>query len=233
MLFLVVVCPSFSDTLWDPGSPGLFTGAGSLGVGDTLLVSIDIDQDLVYSSSRVDSERVSIELTGGEGQGFFSFLPTGSSSGNQSLRGRESLSFETSFAVSITGIDQNGRLILQGSRSVVIQGKQATLTLTGAADASLIGDDRTLPFSSIVDARIVYQTLLSTGVPAIGPEDIEDAPVGSGVAEETEAAEGAEAQPVAGPTAQTPVTTVPALTEERKRELLLLYLNRLIDLVFE
>ncbi len=244
MSWLALVSTSFAESLWDPDSPGLLAGSSVIQTGDTLLVSIDIDQDLSYDSSRIDSERVSIELTGGEGGDLLSFLPTGSSSGNQSLTGSEEISFQTSFAVSVVEIDADGNLLLRGGRTVVLQGKQATITLTGTADPSFVGEGRRLPFSSIVDARIVYETFLSAGEPVIQPDDIEEVPVAAaaeGVEPEGPAAEAAEpgtAEPTVeeeAPTAEAgePVATVPALTEEKKRELLLLYLNRLLDLAFE
>ena len=98
-LFLITAYSLFADSLWDPDSTGLLTEAGDLKTGDIILISINFNQDLTYSSSRIDSERVSIELSGGEGQDLFSFLPSGGSSGNQSLSGSSSLALETSFAV--------------------------------------------------------------------------------------------------------------------------------------
>lgn len=271
MSWLALVSTSFAESLWDPDSPGLLAGSSVIQTGDTLLVSIDIDQDLSYDSSRIDSERVSIELTGGEGGDLFSFLPTGSSSGNQSLTGSEEISFQTAFAVSVVEIDADGNLLLRGGRTVDLQGKQATITLTGTADPSFVGEGLRIPFSSIVDARIVYETLLSAGEPVIQPEDIEEVPAASaagqraagqgtpvagaaGPAVTGQPAAGAEAAAAEEPAAEAaepgvaesaageeapaaaagqPVATVPALTEEKKRELLLLYLNRLFDLVFE
>ncbi len=227
-LFLITACSMFADSLWDPESPGLLTGAGDLKAGDIILISINLNQDLTYSSSRIDSERVSLELAGGEGQDLFSFLPSGGSSGNQSLSGSSSLALQTSFAVRITAVDESGQLILRGGRTIAVQGKEETVTLSGVADPSLIGQDRTLPFSSVVDARLVYDTFLSTGAPLIGTADVEDKPVAS-------AAAGAEGDVAAGDalSVSSVAATTPVLTESKRRDLLLIYLNRLIDLVFE
>jgi hypothetical protein len=242
-LFFITAYSISADSLWDPESPGLLTGAGELNTGDVILVSIDLNQDLSYSSSRIDSERVSIELSGGEGQDLFSFLPSGASQGNQSLQGRESLSLQTSFAVAIVGIDDNGQLLLRGGRTVSIQGKEESVTLTGVADPALVGQDRSLPFSSIVNARLVYDTFLSTASPLIGAGDIVDVEVaaqtgGQPIAQPTtaateEAAAGAAASAAASAAVVAEPVTKPELTESKRRELLLLYLNRLIDLVFE
>jgi flagellar basal body L-ring protein FlgH len=227
-LFLITAYSMFADSLWDPDSSGFLTGVGDLKAGDIILISINLNQDLTYSSSRVDSERVSIELSGGEGQGLFSFLPSGGSSGNQSLNGSSSAALQTSLAVRITAIDENGQLILQGGRVLAIQGKEESITLTGVADPALIDQDRTLPFSSVVDARLVYDTFLSTGVPLIRAGDLEDKPAASAVAVTEGDAAAGDTPAVVSETATSPV-----LTEDKRRDLLLIYLNRLIDLVFE
>lgn len=231
-LFLIIAYSLSADSLWDPESPGLLSGAGDLKTGDTILISINLKQDLTYSSSRIDSERVSIELSGGEGQDLFSFLPSGGSSGNQSLSGSSSLALQTSFAVSVTDVDDNGQLILRGGRTVSVQGKEETVTLSGFADPSLIGQDRTLPFSSVVDARLVYDTFLSPGGPVIQGADIEERPVESAAPETGDAGEAPDS-PEAAAVAAAPSVTTPTLTESKRRELLLIYLNRLVDLVFE
>jgi hypothetical protein len=99
----------------------------------------------------------------------------------------------------------------------------------------------------------VYETFLSTGTPTLLPGDIEEKPVTTSVSQgtaetgETEPAVPATAETApavadaAAPAGQVPsgsvaddtVSTVTTLTAEKKRELLLLYLNSLIDLLFE
>lgn len=221
ILTLLVIASSVSaDSLWDPEAPGLLSGSGDLQVGDTVLVRIDSDSTISYDSSRIDSERVSIELSGGEGGDLFSFLPSGSSSGNQTLRGEESLTVRATFAVVVTEIDGNGQLVLQGGRTIAVQGQQESLFLTGTADPILVGEDRTIPFSGIVNARLTYTTLLQPGTGVLSARDLERR-------EPQPAEEGEEETPAAA------ASSTLTLTEEKREELLLLYLNRLLDLVFE
>lgn len=227
-VFLIISGSVSADSLWDPESPGLLTGSGDLQVGDTVLVSIDSESTLSYNSSRVDSERVSIELSGGEGGDLFSFLPAGSSSGNQSLRGEESISVQADFAVVVTGIDDNGQLILQGGRTLAIQGQQETITLSGTVDPMLVKEDRSIPFSSIVNARLTYTTLLQPALNTVSPRDLveQDVPQAPAQQEDAPAAE------EGGATVPDTPTTILSLSDEKREELLLLYLNRLLDLIF-
>ncbi len=215
MLALIVIPRSISaDSLWDPDSTGLLIGSGDLKVGDTVLVSIESESTLSYTSSRVDAEEVSLELSGGDGAGLFSFLPVGSAVGNVSLQGAESLSVRATFAVRVVGIDEAGQLNLQGSRTISIQGKQESIILSGVVDPMFVGEDRLVPFSSIADARLTYTTLLESGAGVLRAEDL--------------------SRPILAPT-DVEVATTPelALSDEKRDELILVYLNRLLDLIFE
>jgi flagellar L-ring protein FlgH len=213
LMTLVVIARSVSaDSLWDPEAPSLFAGSGNLQVGDTVLVSIESENTLSYSSSRVDTERVSIELSGGEGAGLFSFLPVGSTSGNQSLQGSEALSIQTTFAVRVVGIEEDGHLALRGGRTITIQGKQESISLSGVVDPLLVGEDRTLPFAGIADVRLTYSTLLQPGAGVLRADDL--------VRADPESPDGATAGQI-------------SLTDQKRDELILSYLNRLLDLIFE
>ena len=224
MLILIIMAyPVMADSLWDPESPGLLSGSGDLQVGDIVLISIDLATELSYSSSRIDSERVSIELSGGEGAELFSFLPSGSSAGNQSLSGSDAVSISATFAARIVGIDENDQLVLQGGRTIAIQGKEESITITGVADPALVAEDRTLPFSSIADARLTYTTLLETGRGVIGPGDIVRSVPEAAAPDATESG----VAPIA------PSAPMVSLSDEKRQELMLIYVNRLIDLIFE
>jgi flagellar L-ring protein FlgH len=213
LVTLVVIARSVSaDSLWDPESPSLFAGSGKLQVGDTVLVSIESENTLSYSSSRVDTERVSIELSGGEGAGLFSFLPVGSTSGDQSLQGSEALSIQTTFAVRVVGIEEDGHLALRGGRTITIQGKQESISLSGVVDPLLVGEDRMLPFAGIADVRLTYSTLLQSGAGVLAADDL--------VRAGPESPDGATAGQI-------------SLSDQKRDELILSYLNRLLDLIFE
>ena len=225
-LFLVTCSPLFGESLWNPESGGLFTGKSAFQVGDVISVSINSGTSLSYTSTQVDNESITLEISGGEAGNLFSFLPAGSSGGSQNLRGGESLSIEAGLSASIVDIDENGQLILQGSRTFFVHGRQESITLSGSADPSLVGENRTIPLEMVADARLVYRTLLQSPTPVLAAGDLEILrepiePVGA------EVLDGEEDQ------TEERFTESLAITENRQRELLLLYLNRLIDMLFQ
>ena len=247
MILVVAAQSLYCESLWDPESQGLFSGSNTVQIGDTVLVSIDSETSLSYSATRIDNERVTLELSGGAAGGLFDFLPAGSASGNQSLKGTEELDITASFAVRVVSIDDAGHAIIQGGRTIILQGKLETISLSGVVDPMIIGASQAVPLSRIADARISYTTFLDPGAPTLLAEDLVDistvaaepveAPVGAPVEAPVEAPVGAPVEaPVEGEAATAGGATggeITQLTDERMRELLLFYINRMIDLVFQ
>ena len=203
-----------SESLWDPKSQGLFSGSNAIQTGDTVLLSIDSETSLSYNATRVDNERVTLELSGGSAGNLFDFLPAGSASGNQTLKGGEGVSISASFAVRVVAVDETQQLIIQGSRSFIIQGKEETISVNGVLDPKFVREDGTVPLSRVANARVSYTTLLEPDEATLQAEDIV----------EESAVLPADASGAA------PAAT--ALSDERRQELLLLFINRIVDLIF-
>ena len=238
-LICVVTPLLLADSLWDPESQGLFSGSNVVQVGDAVLVSIDAETSLSYNATRVDNERITLELSGGSAGTLFDFLPAGSSSGSQSLRGGEELRLSASLAARVVAVDETGQLTIQGSRSFFIQGQEETISVSGVIDPTFIREDRTVPLSRISDARISYTTLLEADAATLRSGDLVENAVASrstagatppdtaasGETGESETAD--QPEPIPGP-----IPVITAISDERQQELLLLFINRLIDLIF-
>ena len=268
LLFSTGAVAAFCESLWVPSFKGYLSDSTSVEVGDIILVNVDSQTTLTYLSSRVDSEQVVVELSGGDGIDLLSFLPTGSASGNQSLRGREEISLEVSLAARALDVDDAGMLFVRGGRTLEVQGKVEEIILSGWLDPEDLDDQRSIPLSGLLDGRLIYRTFLTTGDPVISPEDLrtvfpETAPqlqpepdaeeitpvVEPAAADEvTDTAAIDEVTETTAPvtteapgeggttpttTATTPQTPTTVLSEDKKRELLLIYINRLLDLIFQ
>jgi hypothetical protein len=142
---------------------------------------------------------------------------------------------------------------VSGSRAVEIEGRQESIDVSGWVDPRDVEGDRTVSFSRVADARLVYRTFLSSARDVLTAADIEEVlaalpqtpeaasvlqPAGPGAASTPTPAATPAAAAAGGAAAATPApppappSTSYALTDRKKLELLLLYLNRLVDLVF-
>jgi hypothetical protein len=118
----------------------------------------------------------------------------------------------------------------------------------------LLDQKGSINFSKLANARLTYTTFLASARDVLSPADLQrlltPAPAAGAAAATTPAAGAAApagtaaatgtagttatgaAAPAAGGTAATSAQTGLTIPEARKKELLLLYLNRLIDVVF-
>jgi hypothetical protein len=235
ILFLAaIVLPVPAENLAGPDFKGYLSGKG-LAKGDSVFVEIDTTSKLAFSAAGSDSRTFTLEFTGGETGNLFSFLPQVRTGGDRTLSGGQELSMRGKIAVVVQEVDGTGRALVRGSRTIEIEGREESIEVSGWVSPRDVDGDRNVPFSRVADAHLVYRTLLSSARDVLTAEDIRRV---------LAAAPATTAQPAAaaGTTATTATTTgsttTPAaastlsLTDEKKLELLLVYLNRLVDFVF-
>ena len=223
IIFLVLITyGAVGETLWSPDFKGYITSSPTVSVGDVVLVKIDSNSSLSFSSSRQDSKRLTLEFTGGDTGNLFSFLPNIKSGNTLSGKGKNSYSLKTLLAARVTNINNTGEAQIQGTRSVSIDGKLESITVTGWIDPADLEKNNTISFTMIADSKILYTTILEPGKTVLTSKDIKEtlarkAPASPGKAGTT--------------TNKTPAAQY-SITDAKKRALLLLYINKMIDLIF-
>ena len=141
-LLLAAVCPAGGESLWSPDFKGYLSGSKGLAVGDSLVVQIDASSSLSFSSSSNDSKNLTLEFTGGESGNLFSFLPQVRTGGTQTTTGKDTLSLKTQIPVVVTAVNPDGTAQVQGSRTVAVQGKNESITVSGADLSRSPGPER-------------------------------------------------------------------------------------------
>ena len=243
LLLLAVTAGAGAESLWSPGFKGYLSGSRGPAVGDVLVVQIDASSSLSFTSSSNDSKNLTLEFSGGESGNLFSFLPQVRTSGTRSTTGRDVLSLKTQIPVVVTALNPDGTAQVQGSRTVSVEGKDESVTVTGAVSPGLIDQKGSVSFSRLANSRLVYRTFLTSARDVLSPADLRQLLAPAPAAGAPAAAPGA--APAGAPGAPTPAAgqaAAPAaapsaapgltITDARKRQLLLLYLNRLIDVIF-
>ncbi len=244
ILLCITIAMTGADSLWSPDFSGYLSDGTTVAIGD--VVTIEVDSELVFSygASSKDSKGISLEFAGGEFGDLLSFLPSVKSGGDRTVKGEETYALSADIVARVVELDAVGTVFLQGSKTFNFEGKQGSLTLSGWVDARDLGRDRRVSYSKIADSRIVFRSLLQPVDDILTAEDIEEVipalqPEVAAIAEAVTPAEGTEtvAQPgervVAQPASQAlPQQKTYRLSDEKRRELFLRYVNRLIDLIF-
>ncbi len=239
-LILAAGVGSWADTLWTPSFDGYLSARSALSAGDIVYVQIDGATSLSFQAAASDAKSLTLEFSGGQFGNLFSFLPRTRSGGEMSSRGRQQYTLESRFAARVTQVDATGKARIEGTRNVTLEGKQESLALSGWLDPADLVSGSEVRFSRLADSRLSFRTLLQPAAPVLTSRDIQQIVAALPPAAPPPAAPAAPAAPPAGYAAgQTPAaapTGAPAaeytLTDARKVELFLLYVNRLIDFLF-
>jgi len=223
------------ESLWSPAFKGYLGGSTGLVVGDALVVQIDASSSLTFASSTTDSKNLTLDFTGGQAGDLFSFLPQVRTSGSLSTGGKDSLSLTASFPVLVTAVAADGTAAVQGSRSIIIQGKNESITVSGSVPPRLVSTKGAINFSQLANARLSYTTLISSANSVLAAADLQTVTTPAATSATPTTAGGATVPAAPAATATTagaaPQVSL-VIPDARKKELLLQYLNRLLDVIF-
>ena len=255
-LILALTAPAGvgADSLWTPGFTGYLSSENAIQEGDIVLVQIDASSSLSFAASSADAKNITFEFSGGEFGNLFSFLPTTRTGGDQSVEGQQDFSLETEIAARVAEIDDTGKARLEGSRTFSVENKDELISIGGWIDPTTLDSGRRVSFSQLADARLQFRTFLQPSAPTLTAADIEEVietleiPVRAGGAPAVPAAPAAGAVPgEAGPAPAAPAAQPAApqletvtqerrsyqLSQEKRLELFLIYINRMVDLLFQ
>jgi flagellar L-ring protein FlgH len=160
-LFAVMLCGALLLNAEQPSS--LFSDHKSFTVGDVITVEI-VESTTASSQANSETDRsFDHGLTTTAGQGPFSFIPLSgfSATAKNTAKGDAKTSRGSSLTGSMTAriaaIDNNGNLIIQGSRVVEINGEQEITSLEGLVRPQDVQSDNTVLSTFIADAKITYK----------------------------------------------------------------------------
>ena len=252
ILALTATVSVVADSLWTPGFTGYLSSENAVREGDIILVQIDASSSLSFEASSADAKNITFEFSGGEFGNLFSFLPTTRTGGNQSVEGEQDFSLETEIAARVAEIDGTGKARLEGSRTLSVENKDELITIAGWVEPGTLDSGRRVLFSQLADARLRFRTFLQPSAPTLSAADIEEVirtiqiPTAGGAGAGALPAEGApaaaaapsEATPAAQPAAGQVETVIQEsrsyqLSQEKRLELFLSYINRMVDLLFQ
>ena len=163
LVLLLVVTPSGSGLMADDSGPyaSMFSDIKARSVGDVVTVEI-IEVSSARSQARTQTENEHESSFSNQATGDFDFLPLfniGSSVSNE-YDGEGKTSRQGSLRAKITAaimeIDEAGNYVIEGSRTVDINGERQTTTLTGTVRPQDITADNIVYSYNISNAEITY-----------------------------------------------------------------------------
>jgi flagellar L-ring protein precursor FlgH len=151
-------------SLWSDQKAALFKDARALKIGDILTVKIDIDDQAKFDNttdrSRDTSWSKSFGLNGDDSTNTIGLSADinndskTSTKGDGSIERKEKLTLQV--AVVVTGVLENGNLLISGSQEVRVNQELRVLNLAGIARPLDVDSDNKISYEKIAEARISY-----------------------------------------------------------------------------
>jgi flagellar L-ring protein precursor FlgH len=140
----------------------LFSDIKAHQVGDVLTVLI-VEQNRAYNQVETKTEKsTQINTSGGPGVGSLDFIPMfGAKADNSNKFDGKGENLRTGnirakITVTVTGVKDNGDLIIEGHRVIGINGDEESIYLSGVVRSKDITPDNTIESYLVADAEISY-----------------------------------------------------------------------------
>ncbi len=152
-------------SLWSDSQSALFKDARALNVGDILTVNIQINDKASFENETDRSRTNSSGMNWSTSADFFGYVPpttTGElgSGSNTSTQGKGSTERSEKLtllvAAVVTGILENGNLLISGSQEVRVNHEIRILNVAGIVRPQDVDADNTISYERIAEARISY-----------------------------------------------------------------------------
>ncbi len=152
-------------SLWSDSQSALFKDARALNVGDILTVNIQINDKASFENETDRSRTNKSGMNWSTSADFFGYKPpetTGElgSGSNTSTQGKGSTERSEKLtllvAAVVTGILENGNLLISGSQEVRVNHEIRILNVAGIVRPQDVDADNTISYERIAEARISY-----------------------------------------------------------------------------
>ncbi len=230
ILFSGVVC---ADSLVPADFRGYIQSGGGIKPGTIIKVIIDSSTQFTYTSSYSDNSSVALNFSGGEGGGLFSFLPSGDTTNISSAEGDDESSMTGQLSARVAEVFDDGTFMLQGSRQISVGKASQRIEVAGTGSVSMFDENGFIPFQSLADSRLSFISFKDSAVPVLDNDSFIIPEVSQPNAEADvvpAAEEGPAVDNLTAPQA-VPSNTL-QLKNDVRRDLLLQYINQMIDLIF-
>ena len=148
-------------SLWNDSQAALFKDSRALNVGDILTVNISINDNATFANdskrSRTNADSINLGLSTSNIPAVSAKANTGSdtsTTGSGTTKRSEKLTLL--IAAVVTGILENGNLVISGSQEVRVNQELRILNVAGIVRPQDVNADNQISYDKIAEARISY-----------------------------------------------------------------------------
>lgn len=216
---LVLLGIIYAESLWDEKG-NIYSTEKMWEVGDSIKIIFNERSLVDYRTANSEMQKVSAQAQGGTGA-LINFLPSIGGSDNFETTQRASTRNKTqlgaNISVQITKILPTGNLQIEGTHSIIVNNQTENIAITGEVNPKDIKKKKYVYSTDVLNAAINYQSKI------IKPEIVKP---GDYVQTFT-----TNISVVSGKT-QVNVTSQYSLSDDKKNQLIIEYLNKILSILF-
>ena len=213
VLFLLILFFSiyiYSISLWDDKAGDIYSKKIFYNVGDSINIIITESSKFEYKSSTKSLKSYNIDISGGELSGIFSFLPKAYIEEDKNSLDNDNLKIESILQGRVLSVSDN-YVTIRGTKRIQMNNKISSITITGDAYYSDIVDNSIIS-NKMINPTLSLTTLLDNQRNIITERDL--------------------LTEVLNPDATTDRIETTKLSDAKKREILLNFFNKILNLIF-
>ncbi len=219
VIFLFLLTGLSSETLWNDKMSDIYSVKVNFKINDSVKIKINEKSVLNYKSTSKTLKSVSIDMKSEDVVGVFELIPEGSIDENKSGQDKDEFNYSGELQAKITGISDNF-ITVSGVKNVSINNKNSKVELSGDVGYKDMRGNVVLS-SDIMNLSFKITTAIDSTVIPVSTEDfILETKLETTVNEN-------------GETVENTVTTGKyKISDDKKRDFLLNYLNKILNVVF-
>lgn|GEM_PF-1238865 len=213
LIFTVLIFITFSiisESLWDDKAKDIYNKKIYYNIGDSIKLIINEGSAIEYKSTMKSLKDYTIDISGGELSGIFSFLPKGNVEENKTSSFKDNLKINSVMQARIIRVENN-YVTLTARKQISIDNKTSLIEITGDANYSDIIDN-TINTQSLINPIIRITTLIENVNEVLRNADL--------------------VKVVLNPDATHDIIEETRINEARKRIILLDFFNKILNVVF-
>jgi Flagellar L-ring protein len=208
--FLLSIFLIDSKSIWDDRAGDIYSRKVFFREGDSIQIVVSESSALDYKSASKSLKNFKVDVKGGEASGILSFLPAGSIEEAKSGNDNDKLNIKTVISARVESVNPNSVLI-RGIKQITVNNKSSYIEIAGEASVKDINGGSILS-SKLMNQTLRITTLIDNQNNVITARDLETK--------------------VTNPDSTTDRKEEIKLSDAKKRDLLLKYFNKLLNLVF-
>lgn len=203
-------------SLWDNNIGERLVRARKYEIGEIIRIQIDEKNILSYKATLNNNKSGSLTITGGDVSDMFSFLPDASSKQNFSAANTDELIISSTISGVISEITPVGLLRINGKKEIQVDKNKETIEISGLVHPKSINESGVINSVDLTNSSITYTTGIGSDSLVLTSNDFQEIESDAGPGNSDAASK-----------------QVLELTDNKKTQLLLRYLNNLIDLLIK